>query len=149
MSIATRVDKKMKAVTILVEGRVTPEEVASGLSWLDSDPEGLVNNKLILVEARGACGDAISLEQMRAIVEHWYSSPRLLTGAKMAFVAPDPYGRSSEFAAMMKDLPSSTIVFGGLDTACKWLGLDQQEVGRTLEDLRIESNNSRKKLMAA
>jgi hypothetical protein len=62
---------------------------------------------------------------------------------RAALVASEAYTRSALFQQFASQYGVLVMVFNALDTACIWLGIDEEICERTIQELRAQARTGR------
>ena len=137
MSIVYRIDKEQGLTVVLWEGVVTADDFLAHVRRLSSDADWLPPKRLHLSHLRFTALDA-SMDA--AIIEkaaHLYGN-HLEKGVnlKVAIVASEAFKKAVAFERVLLRYGASVVVFNFLENACTWLGIEAEEIERTLRQLR-------------
>jgi hypothetical protein len=137
MSIVYRIDKEKGLAVVLWEGVVTADDFLAHVRRLCSDADWPPPQRLHLSHLGFTSLDA-SMDA--AIIEkaaHLYGN-HLQTGVnlKVAIVASEAFKKAVAFERVLLRYGVSVVVFNFLENACTWLGIEAEEIERTLRQLR-------------
>ena len=107
-------------------GNVTHQELLTHKMLLAEEP-GIEQGASVLSDCSNARfeTEAERVQEISAVDSH----PNQARIGRYAFlVSRDAYDRMQMFSAQMGKQGKTTIVFASLDIACKWLGIDTEEI---------------------
>ena len=139
MSILYRIDRQIGITYTVWAGLVTAAEFLTHARKLTSDPDWPPYRRLHIADLLNASTDAsIDPETLLKAAGIFAEKPETISNMKAAVVASEIFMKATAFERLMATTQLSIIVFNGLDTACKWLGIDSAETKNALQDLRVQ-----------
>jgi hypothetical protein len=135
---------KAKLVISVWEGNVKLDHWTRNLSRLFADPD-LPKTNMQLVDLRFASVDpAIGEDAIKQVIEDQFvPHQEIVAGRKIAAVAGDAFDRVRVFERIAESMEVSVIAFNDLGRACTWLGIDQADAEREIEQVRDKINNGK------
>ena len=143
MSIVYRIDKENGTLFIVWDGVIKagdPQQNALGVTTDEDFPPA---RNLILTDLRTAIIDPSIDAEVLEEVATFYGSHEKADKLRVALVASEAYTRSDLFQQLVSQYGISAIVFNTLDTACIWLGIDEEMCERTLQELHDQARIGR------
>ena len=143
MSIVYRIDREKGILFIVWDGVIKAGEPQKNALGVISDAGFPPARNLILADLRTAIIDpsidAEVLEEIAAI----YGSHKQAAKLRAALIASEAYNKSILFQQFISQYGTSLIVFNNPDTACTWLGIDEEICERTLKELHAQARMGR------
>lgn len=140
MGMAYRIDKEIGATLVVWSGVVTADEFLAHVRRLSADPDWPPPGRLHLADLRMASLDASLDESTIEKAANLYAQHRQkIENMKVAVVAGEAFKQAVVFERVLERHGATVIVFNFLDTARKWLNIGEEDVERTLEQLRAQS----------
>ncbi len=145
MSIVYRINKEQGFTVVLWDGVVTADAFLAHVRRLSGDADWPPPKRLHLSDLRAASLD-VSMDEaiIEKAAEIYGTHQDKIAGMKVAIVAGEPFNKAVLFERAIARYGATAIVFNFPDTACKWLGVDHEEVKRTLQQLRAPSRGGKK-----
>ena len=139
MSIVYRIDKAKGLTVVLWEGVVTADDFLAHVRRLTSDADWSPPKRLHLSHLRSTSLDASLDEATIEKAAHIFGN-HLKTGEnmKVAIVASEVFKKAVAFERMLLRYGASVVVFNFLEDACRWLGIEAEEIEHTLRQLRAQ-----------
>jgi len=137
MSIAYRIHKESGFTLVHWDGVVAAADFLAHVQRLSSDADWPPFRRLHISDLRNTSLDAsMDHAALEAAAEIYGRHSDKLANLKVAVVADEAFWKAVDFERLISRYGASVTVFNFLDTACKWLGLDADEVGRAVQQLR-------------
>jgi hypothetical protein len=138
MAITYRIEKEKGFTLVLWKGVVTAEEFLAHVRRLVSDEDWPPGRRLHLTDLRDTSLDASMDEStIQKAADNYGKYPEKIKGMKVAIVASDAFSKAVVFERIITQYGATAIVFNFLNTARIWLDIDDDDIKRSLQQLRI------------
>ena len=148
MSIVYRIDQERGLAVVLWDGRVTADEFLAHARRLLADAEWPPPEGRHLTDLRSAIVDASIDDAVLKEAADLFGTHPKIAGLRVAIVAVDAFVQAAvdafvETGVFERLIPRHRplmFVFDSLNPACEWLGVDANDVGRSLQSLKTQSS---------
>jgi len=138
MSIGYICKPNERIAIIVWDGLVTLDQWRNHVDKMFADP-AYVSLKLQLSDLRFSIFDgSITDEKIREVVDHIGTRQKMFSLSKLAMVAGTDWAKTKLAESLIQMLSITPIVFADLHTACRWLGLDVVNIGRDIQQIRVQ-----------
>jgi hypothetical protein len=140
-----RINKKQGFTVVLWDGVVTADAFLAHVRRLSADADWPPPKRLHMSDLRAASLD-VSMDEatIEKAAEIYGTHQDKIAGMKVAIVAGKSFNKAVVFERVISHYGATAIVFNFPDTACKWLGVNHEEVKRTLQQLRDQLRGGKK-----
>jgi len=145
MGIVYRIDKEKGCTLVRWNGVVSADAFLAHVKRLSSDPDWPPPRRLHLTDLHGTTLDASMEEAVIEKAAQLYGEHQdKVVGMKVAIVAGKAFNKAVIFERVISRYGATAIVFNFLDSACTWLGIDNDEMKRSLQQLRAKARGGKK-----
>jgi hypothetical protein len=138
MGIAYVCKPNRKLAVVVWDGLVTSDAWREHLQRMLIDPNYAPMQSQITDLRYSSISPTISDDQIKAMVDLMESQRKNISLSKFAIVAGSEWNKPQLAAFGLKSISVNPIVFNDLETACLWLGVDGEEVGKDIQQLRLK-----------
>ena len=142
MSIVYRHDQARGTTYVLWDGIVTANEFLTHVRKLVADPRWPLEARRHLSDLRTASVEASIDEAVLKQAADLFGVHPKIGVVRAAIVAGDAFVKAGQFERLIARYRPFVFVFNSLNPACRWLGIDREEVEDTLQTLRTGARSS-------
>ena len=138
MGIAYGCKPNLKLALVVWDGLITWDEWRQHLQRMLVDPDYAPMQSQITDLRYSTISPSISNKEIQAMIDMVADQRENLSLKRVAIVAGDEWSKPKQTEVGLRSLSITPIVFNDLTLACEWLGLQEVEISKDLQQIRIK-----------
>jgi hypothetical protein len=138
MGIAYGCKPKLKLALVVWDGLITWDEWRQHLQRMLVDREYAPMQSQITDLRYSTISPSISNKEIQAMIDMVADQRENLSLTRVAIVAGDEWIKPKLAEVGLQSLSITPIIFSDLSVACQWLGLQEAEISKDLQQIRIK-----------
>ena len=136
MGINYSCDRQRDIIFLVWDGKVTWDNWLTHIHKLQAEPDWSAISRVIADLQTANDTSSMGNREIDQAADIFGSQRHLLSRKRIAVIARDEFGKSKRFGDAIAKFGAIFIVFSNLNTACLFLGIDEQEARQKFAELR-------------